>query len=279
VKYKTTATAWIAGMRQVPHHTWQEMTKAAAGRGGLFTAEKAELFMRRNFSEFDRATGAWRDVHFGDFDLGHIKARATNPQYAHQVKNHVYETASSNRAHGAADMPKAYWKEMGKVVGRAKFRARVGRVAKAGGKAGVWAAVTELPFAAAESYLDWRDCKRSKAQAAGDCAKKTGIAGAVGAVVGSAAFCVGGAIGGTTATVIAFPLLAVGLYGQGARAKQIYDRFITPPWKNLWQPAPQLATARNPAQFAPSTFTTTVIRSISSPSSASGTTRCAKSKP
>jgi len=266
VKYETTAAAWIAGMRQVPHHTWQEMTKAAAGRGGLFTAEKAELFMRRNFSEFDRATGAWRDVHFGDFDLGHIKARATNPQYAHQVKNHVYETASSNRAHGAADMPKAYWKEMGKVVGRAKFRARVGRVAKAGGKAGVLAAVTELPFAAAESYLDWRDCKRSKAQAAGDCAKKTGIAGAVGAVVGSAAFCVGGAIGGTAATVVAVPLLAVGLYGQGARAKKIYDRFITPPWTNLWQPAPQLVTASSTAQFAPSIATGMATRSTSSPS-------------
>ena len=277
MRYQTTAAAWVAGVCQVPGDSWQVLINSAAGRGGLFTAEKAELFMRRNHSEFARRTGAWRDV-AAEFDVGHVRSRAANPQYANQVKNHVYETASSNRSHGAADMPKEYWAKQARVVGRAKFKSAAGRCAQAGVKAGGIAALFELPFAACESYLDHRDGKRTKSEAVKDGAKKVGIAGVCGVVAGAAGFAVAGFVSAPVLAVVSVPLVGVGLFTSGDRAWKIATRFRKPSIKQLnpWAQDQQSAISSRPAQSAQFTVTGMGIPSINFPSFKSITTHSPK---
>ena len=273
---QSTAAGWIAGALRVPADGWKVISRDVLGRGGLHTMEKAELFMRRNFSNFERRSGVWRDIKsgkYGDFDVGHKRARATNPQHAHTVDNHVFERRSHNRSHQAGDMPNSYWKGEADFFNAAKAKAVAVRGLQAGAVGAAYGAVFEIPFAAADAYLDVRQGGDGK-QAAKKCAKKVGFAAAGGGLAGVGGWALAAACP-PLAPIVGAPLAVVGVIGLAQRTHHLYQRFITPPWEHDLQ----LATANHPAQFALFTFTGTGVPSISSPSSASDTTRCARFKP
>ena len=226
--HRTTAAAWIAGMAQLPLDDWHLLGFAAAGRGGLNTIAKGTEFIKANFTNWDERSGAWRDViggRFGAVDFGHVKSRHNNPDLANDVNNHILERRSFNRSHKARDLSSAEVAAEARFFQGVKWKARLSRTGIAGLKAGGIAMLVELPFAAAEGWLDVKQGHANKDQAV----KKGGIqvawAGALSLVTGSAAFAFSAAVSVPIAIATGSVVGAISLYSTSKRSWNIYQRF------------------------------------------------------
>lgn len=225
---RTTAAAWIAGMAQVPRDSWTLLGDAAAGRGGITSCADGRAFMKSNFSNWDASSGAWRDVIGGRFepvDFGHIKSRYNRPDLANDVNNHILERRSFNRSHKARDLTSAEVAAEARFFQGVKWKARLSRTGAAGLKAGGVAMLFELPFAAAEGWLDVRQGYATRWQAVKKSGIQVSVAGVSGFVVGGTAFALSASVSVPVAISAASLLGAVGLYSASRRSWNLFQRF------------------------------------------------------
>jgi hypothetical protein len=225
---RTTAAAWIAGMAQVPRDSWTLLGDAAAGRGGITSCADGRAFMKANFSNWDARSGAWRDVIGGRFepvDFGHIKSRYNRQDLANDVSNHILERRNFNRSHKARDLTSAEVAAEARFFQGVKWKARLSRTGAAGLKAGGIAMLFELPFAAAEGWLDVRQGYATRWQAVKKGGIQVSVAGASGFVVGGASFALSAAVSVPFAIGTASLLGAVGMYSASKRSWNLFQRF------------------------------------------------------
>lgn len=227
---RTTASAWVAGMLRVTGDDWHLLGVAAAGRGGLNTSN-GEVFMRSNFSAFDKNSGAWRDVIGGKFepcDFGHKQSRFNRPDLANDPGNHHLERRSFNRSHQARDLTPSEIATEARIWNRVRWKARLSRAGSAGLKAGAVAMLFEAPFAIAEGCLAVRLGLATKSEAACKGAVQVAIAGASGFVIGAVSFTVASLVTAPVAIAAGSVLVTLGAVSTTKRTISLVQGFRQP---------------------------------------------------
>ena len=172
------------------HETQRRFQRAGLGRGlGTRTAAQAQQFYQTSVPVAVQNQGEKAILKFiKGKDASHVCSVSKMPDMAKTSDNVVWESIKKNRARRGSNMTSTELAAVKSVNRRAAFGAAAkgatkgGVVADAKGaaKGGVVAAAMEAPVSGLENFFHWRRGRKSGRQAAGDAAKNTAGAGAVG---------------------------------------------------------------------------------------------------